>query len=213
MSGQERRCGPRNGHSEVAVFYAEGDYPEETTELQKHELFTAGGWDVIPIPSVEGEWSPEKERAYLVSVGFEGSKTLRLISRAEPDLVYVLLPDPGVKEEYVARALAQNSSLIDMLRDESEDIVRANAGDAIEAWKKLDEAAVEDRRAANFYYACCGTKPHSLALALRASVLKHPAVLYIVPDRHKVVDVRPLGVYWRFDLRDMTSLTGSDDVR
>lgn len=192
--------------SHVSVFYAEGNYPEEATEESRYELFTEGGWDAIPVPSLEGEWTPNKRRAYVVSVGFEGSKTLRLISREEPDDVYILFPDPGVRPEYVVRAWKRNTTLLRQLRSVQDDVVRANAGDAIEAWKKLDQAHREHSEEQNVYYVCCGTKPHSLALALRATVLKYPAVLYIVPDRHKVVDVEPLGVFWQFDLQDMTSV-------
>jgi hypothetical protein len=98
--------------SHVSVFYAEGHYPEESTEEAKHDLFTTGGWAAVAIPGLEGEWSPTKRRAYFVSVGFEGSKTLRLISLEEPDDVYVLFPDPGVKKEYIERAWQRNSTLL-----------------------------------------------------------------------------------------------------
>jgi hypothetical protein len=191
---------------EVTFFYAEGNYPEEASEESRYELFTEGGWDAVPIPSLEGEWAPTKRRAYVVSVGFEGSKTLRLISREEPDDVYILFPDPGVRPEYVERAWDRNVALIRQLRDSESDVIRANAGDAIAAWKTLDHACKDKPEEQNVYYVCCGTKPHSLALALRAMVLRYPAVLYIVPDRHKVVIVDPLGIFWRFDIKDMTAI-------
>jgi hypothetical protein len=192
--------------SHVTVFYAEGNYSEDSSEESRHELFTKGGWDAIPIPSLEGEWAPNKRRAYLVSVGFEGSKTLRLISREEPDDIYVLFPDPGVKLEYVQRAREQNKTLMSLLPDPSHDVIRAAAGDAIDAWKQLDVASREQPSEQNVYYVCCGTKSHSLALALRALVLRYPAVLYILPDQHKVAETHPLGVYWRFDIKDVTAL-------
>ncbi|MCH8043055.1 MAG: hypothetical protein IID44_04990 [Planctomycetes bacterium] len=198
--------------SEVTVFYSEGDYPEEESEEDQHELFTAGGWDAVPVPGLEGEWDPDKKRAYLVSVGFEGSKTLRLVSRKEPDEVSLLFPDPGVKPEYVDRTRKRNAPLIKRFRIPDDRIIRSDAGDAIEAWKRLEEASIERPDEQNVYYVCCGTKPHSLALALRALTLRYPALLYIVPDRHRVVDVDALGVFWRFDLVDMSSLEAYDHL-
>lgn len=198
--------------NELTVYYAEGNYPEEQSEEDQHELFTAGGWDVLPIAGLEGDWDPVKKRAYLVSVGFEGSKTLRLVSREEPDEVSLLFPDPGVKEGYVSRTWERNKPLIERFRIRDNQIIRSNAGDAIEAWSRLGAASIEEPAEQNVYYVCCGTKAHSLALALRAVVLRYPALLYIVPDRHRVVDVEPLGVYWRFDVKDMSSLGTSNDL-
>ena len=193
--------------SEVTFFYAEGKYPEEKSKEEQHELFTTGRWDSIPIPGLHGVWDPEKRRAYVVSIGFEGSKTLRLVSREEPDNVSVLFPDPGVKPEYVGRAARNNATLLKAFRVADERIIRAAAGDAIAAWKALSVSTVDVPEEQNVYYVCCGTKPHSLALGLRALVADYPAVLYIVPDRHRVADTEPLGVFWRYDIRDVTSLT------
>lgn len=191
---------------EISCYYAEGDYPEEQSEEDQHELFTAGGWDAVPVPSLEGEWDPGKQRAYVVSVGFEGSKTLRLVSREEPDTIAVLFPDPGVKQDYAERTRRLNTPLFERFRIQEQQVVRASAGDAIEAWEQLDHFQFECRDEQNLYYICCGTKAHTLAMTLRAIVLRYPAVLYVVPDRHRVAEVKPLGVYWRFDIADMSSV-------
>ena len=44
----------------VSFFYAEGTYPDESNDEEKHDLFTAGGWDAVAIPGLEGDWDPEK---------------------------------------------------------------------------------------------------------------------------------------------------------
>lgn len=192
--------------SRVAFFYAEGSYPEEKSDADRHELFTQGGWEAMEIPGFEGAWDPEKPRMYLVSVGFEGSKTLRLIAKSEPDRVEVLFPDPGVKHEYVERTWKNNKPLFDTFRIEQSAAIRAHAGDAIAAWKALSERDCEEPAHENAYYLCCGTKSHSLALGLRALTLQSPAVLYISPDRHRVVDTAPLGAYWLFEIADVSVL-------
>ena len=195
--------------SEVTFFYAEGNYPEEESEEDQHELFTTGTWDSIEIPGLHGVWDPEKRRAYVVSIGFEGSKTLRLVSREGPDDVSVLFPDPGVKPEYVDRTARKNATLLKAFSVPDERIIRAAAGDAIAAWRALSVSTVDVPDEQNVYYVCCGTKPHSLALGLRAMVEDYPTVLYIVPDCHRVANTDPLGVFWRYDVRNVTALTGT----
>lgn len=191
---------------QITFFYAEGEYPQEKSKQDKHELFTSGGWDVKPVPGLFGEWDPDKDRHYFVSIGFEGSKTLRLVSREEPDKVSLLFPEPGFKGEYVDRTYERNQALIDKYQIQETNILRSSAGDAIEGWKLLTESEIEDVDRSNVYYVCCGTKPHSLSLALRALISRNPALLYVSPDRHRVVDVDPNGVFWRYDLKDMSAM-------
>jgi hypothetical protein len=199
--------------NQVTLFYAEGEYPEEKNPEDIHELFTTGGWEVLPIPGLEGEWDPNKKRMYLTSVGFEGSKTLRLISREEPDEVSLLFPDPGVKKSYTKRTNERNQSLIDRFQIKDKNIIRSSASDAVKSWKELSKVSLEKPENNNIFYVCCGTKPQSLALAMRSIVLDYPAVLYIKPDRHKVLQVNPLGKYWRYDIKDMSSLEMLDNEK
>jgi len=87
-----------------------------------------------------------------------------------------------------------------------EQIIAARAGDAIEAWRKMAERPPDNFSRENSCYLCRGTKPHALALGLRALSLGTPTVLYNVPERHKVVDVKPAGHFWRYDIRDLSIL-------
>ena len=92
------------------------------------------------------------------------------------------------------------------MQQENPQIVRAPAGDAVKAWKQLDDAGLERPTEENTYYLCSGTKPHALALGLRAMVLEYPTVLYNIPDEHKVTKTIPRGRYWRYDITDVTSI-------
>lgn len=198
---------------QVSYLYAEGVYPEETTEADRHEMFTEGGWEAVPIPGLEGEWQADKPWLYLVSVGFEGSKTLRLVSRAEPDQLEVLFPDPPVQDGYVARTRDRNTMLFERFNIGETRITRAGASDAITAWQKLTAVGESSAGQANCILVCCGSKPHSLALALRATTHRELSVHYIIPDRHRVVDVKPNGKYWRYDVRDVTAASSRGEAR
>lgn len=190
--------------SRFSLFYAEGKYPDPGSQLEI--AFTGGKWRALPAPGLEGKFRPEKRRFFLVSAGFEGWKALRVLAKADPDRVSLLFPDPGVIERYAERTRRDNQSLIDQYIIPEEQILKAEAGDAIGAWKMLSERMPEQPDTENCYFLCCGTKPHAVALGLRAIATKHPAVLYAQPDEHKVVPVVPSGIYWRFDVSDVTAI-------
>jgi hypothetical protein len=188
---------------QVDLSYAEGKYPEPSTDRQgiKREVaFTSGTWRAVAVPGLEGLFDPGKKRFYLVSVGFEGWKTLRVVSRADPDRVSVLMPSPGVIEGYEKRSMINNQDLIARYKIPEEQIARAPAGDAIAAWKALDHCQLERPDQENSFFLCCGTKAHSLGLTLRAAVRPGPAVLYYRPEDHVVVDIAAAGVFWRYEI-------------
>lgn len=190
----------------ISVAYAEGTYPDQTTGRHGAEeiKLTDGHWKAVAIPYYEGSYSPRKNRFYLTSVGFEGWKTLRVVSRADPDRVSVLFPDPGFKPEYAERTKEANKDLIKLFCIPNDQIVSAAAGDAIGAWNALTDASLERKDSENAYFLCCGSKPHSLALGLRALALGYPAVLYNLPEGHSAVSVVSNGVFWRYDLKSST---------
>jgi hypothetical protein len=188
----------------VTVFYAEGTYKKNRED---HEFaFTGGRWRTVPVPYLSGLCDPGKERFYLVSVGFEGSKTMRVVTRADPDRVSVLFPNPGIADEYVKISRDANSALIQSYCIPKEQIIEAEAGDAIAAWKRLAEVNPDRPQDEGSYYLCCGTKSHAIALALRALALENPAVLYNLPEEHKVHETEAAGTFWKFEITDVSSL-------
>lgn len=190
--------------SRISVMYAEGRYPQGQRGETEDIAFTEGQWKAIAIPALEGHYAPGRKRFFLVSIGFEGWKTMRVVGRGDPDRVSILRPNPGTQPEYLERVAEDNAALIKQYCIPREQIVDAPAGDAIAAWRALTSAAVERPVEENSYYLCSGTKSHSLALGLRAMCLGTPAVLYNLPEGHRVVPIEATGRYWRFDIQSLT---------
>lgn len=188
----------------VTMFYAEGRYSEDSERSEF--AFTGGHWRTVPVPCLEGVCAPGKECFYLVSIGFEGSRTLRIVSRADPYRVSILFPNPGTHPDYIPRTERNNQELMNQFRVPPEQIVHARAGDAVDAWRALAKASLDRPEKENSFYVCCGTKAHAVALALRALSLEYPAVLYNIPEEHRVHETQPSGNYWRFDIRDVSAL-------
>src|ERR1700682_3552948 len=100
--------------------------------------------------------------------GLRGVKTARALEKADPDTVSVLMPVPGVARRYSAETLKRNQEVIDRYCIPKRQIVSAHAADAVGAWKNLAKAKLERPRDEEVSYLLCGTKPHSLAMVLRA---------------------------------------------
>jgi hypothetical protein len=181
--------------------YNEAEYEEK----QKTELFTRGSWEDVEIPGFAGALNPGQPRVYVVSVGFEGAKTLRFVNRADPDRIAVLFPKPGYRDEYPERTWRQNQTLFSdygIADLASQAVVTAPAGDAVRALQALSAAQLEGSGRENVYYLCCGPKPHSLALALRAITANAGVVLYPKPSAHRESEIRPSAEYWLYSVED-----------
>jgi hypothetical protein len=189
--------------SHLYVFYAEGAYQEDRTI--PGYAFTGGHWSTVAGPYLSGYFQPAKPRHYLVSGGFEGDKTFRAVSRADPDKVSLLLSKPGICAEYEKRSRVANRSLVQEFAIPKNNILYSPASDAIATWKKLADWN-RCRGAENMSYLCCGTKPHALGMVLDAVTFEDAAVLYNVPDEHRVHETESNGVFWAYDVRDLSAL-------
>jgi hypothetical protein len=189
----------------VTVLYAEGKYGKTPIPLTVDYPFTVGHWQAHPVPFLFGNAAPTRKKHFIVSVGFEGRRTARVLSKEDPDRVSVLFPRPGVRRGYVEQAWERNKETIEEYRIPKSNIINAPAGDAIAVWKNLANASLERPGLEEVSYLCCGTKPHSLGMALRAACLDFPTVLYNRPEAHSFVDVWPTGVYWQYEIRDLSS--------
>ena len=191
--------------SEIVMFYAEAEYPVVATAPDASEGFTVGRWEPIPVPDLHGTYDPLKKRFYLVSVGFEGSKTFTAVARADPDRVGLLFPRPGFQSGYELKSAEQSRQLRDEYDIPDDAVIEAPAGDAIAAWRELTLREIERPEDENSFFLLSGTKPHSVALALRAMSLGSPALLYNRPTTHKELAIKPSGRYWTYRIVDTTA--------
>lgn len=189
--------------SEIVFTYAEAQYPVEEKPIDRYEMFTSGRWETLAVPGLVGRYDPALARHYVVAVGFEGSKTRRVVMRADPDKVTALFPDPAVEPAYVKRTMANNLPMFTEWGIAEGDLVRAGAADVIGAAQALVSSGVLVSEA-NLFFLCAGTKPHALAMGLLALTVGTPAVLYVKPASHKEVHITPRGTYWTYTVTDVT---------
>ncbi len=185
-------------------FYAEGRY--DAQQDVRDVLFSGGGWERKPVPFLEGKSNPSLGWYYVVAAGFDGNWIKKILLQEEPDRVGLLVPIPGVAATYEQRCLDAIRPIIEEFIVPPEFQTHAHAADAVQAWQRLTAMNHEKWEAEQVAYLCCGTKPHALAMALRALVHRYPAVLYFLPERYTVVPVEEAGTFWRYSITDHSSL-------
>lgn len=190
----------RNKSRQIDVFYSEGSYTDD--EKDSVNVFTEGSWDSLPIRSLEGMFDPAKTTYLLVSTGFEGRKTLRAVRNRDPDRISILLPNPGLTEKITERTKVENQDLIEEYKVPESEVLSAPAADLISAMRVLDKHP-ERVASENIFYLCCGTKPHSLALALRACLNPNCAVIYHKPESYKTRSTMSAGTYWLYQIYNL----------
>lgn len=188
---------------EIVIAYCEGIYPPTPRSYGGMEeiSFKGGASQAIPVPGYLGDYEPSREKLFVVSVGFDGWKTLNQLCRKEPDQVAVLIGDPGVIPGYAERTRRANSALLERFAVLERDIIRADAGDAIAAWKALADWTLDARDQFNISFLCAGNKPHSLALALRAMSIGNVTLLYNRAARSEPVAVDFSGMFWSYSVK------------
>ncbi|GEM_PF-4401406 len=183
---------------DVLIYYSEAFYGKDSESVQ----FTEGEWATFPVPGCEGIFSPLHKNLVLVSTGFEGKKTLRSVYEREPDRVSLLVPDPGFTPEMTERTRTENERIVEYYKIPEDQIRSAGAADLVEALGQL-ESGLERFEYENVYYLCCGTKPHSLALAIRSCLHPAVAVLYNQPESYKFSPAIQRGSFWLYCVENL----------
>jgi hypothetical protein len=197
--------------SEISVLYTEGEYDKAAYQEDLTDVpFSLGRWSNLPIPFLHGEINPSRRRHYIVSVGFEGIKTARVLSRDDPERITIIYPIPGVLPEYDEEVRRRNADIVERFKIPSDQILSVAAGEAVAVWRELARASQSWERDEDLYFLCCGTKAHSLGMALHTLLARTPTVLYNVPDRHSFVDVEPSGHFAVFSICDLSAPTRQD---
>lgn len=188
--------------SQIVASYSEAKYTNSLNEV----AFTSGNWKTLQIPGFEGSYKPAKERAYIVSVGFEGSKTHRVLSRAEPNVVKVLFPSPGFDAGYPEETFTRNSGLFEAFNIKRHELINCHAGDAISVFTAAKEAMSALAPRYNVFCVCSGTKPHSLGLVLAALVENSSVLLYNIPEEYVKLSMHPTGRIWTYRISNLSAI-------
>lgn len=181
----------------LTFFNATGHY-EKNQKGPEVYSFTEGFEEYMWMPGFWGQPDPRLPWTYFFFLGFEGDRSYGTYDRFEPRYVKALIADPGYRPNYCEIAIEKNRQFIE---NAFPDIVNADAADAVEAWKKIDECINKIPFDTNICIVPLGTKPHAIAGGLSAITNWNFALLYVKPKGHKVRDIAKGDFVWKYEIR------------
>jgi len=186
----------------ISFFYSEGTYKTGISDYVQ----TKGEWKLKKISEFNSKNNPAHKWLYIVSAGFEGNRYRSLIAKYEPDLIGILIPDPGFHIDYEKKVWDECQPLIYDFNIPDSSIVRAPAGDAISAWEALITPSL-NKKDYNITYLTLGPKPHALAMGLHAFLNDNIFVTCRIPEEgYMRIEVEPTEIFWRYDIENLIFL-------
>jgi len=182
---------------ELTLFNATGNYEKGASPSDAYS-FTEGSAEYIWIPWLWGRLDPRKDWIYFFLLGFEGDRSYAIYDRFEPKFVEALLSDPGYTKDYAKIAKENN---LQFLQESCVYPLTADAADAIQAWRVIDECISKYAYDYNVCIVPLGPKPHAIGGGLSALTDGYKAVLYSQPKSHKVKDVPPGDYIWKYVIK------------
>jgi hypothetical protein len=183
-------------------FYAEGEYvwPSRTSR----KLFTRSEWVLCPVPGLEGQLDPSKERGFLVSAGWESPKVKRVLCKYFPNQISFLEANPGFNPSYTEESKKAVKDILKYVSVAGKEYLNrqkmeAPAGNTESAYDVLIDGLRNDIWGdddKNWTLLPCGPKPHALAMALVALCVPAYCLVYPTTRGYVVHDAIPTGIDW-----------------
>ena len=185
--------------AKLSFFYSEAEYELTRNNYEGDK----GDWRLVTIPDFGGEFNPEYNELFILSLGLDGPRYARLLTKEEPDNVGLLLPYPGVNEEYSNLILKQSNNLKEKFFIPNDNIIKTPVGDAIAVWKSLQDLVKKNPKY-NITFLNFGPKPHVLGMGLYALLNEKIFMTYRIPKSgYNRVKAHPTGIFWQYDVENL----------
>lgn len=194
-------CIAKNYVNRFALFYSEGEYVINDNNDALDIFFSSSGEETVIVPNT-GSTKEEEESVFIFSLGFEANFIIDEIIKWEPNYVVFLCANPGYTRAYEEKVGEEINRIVKIceLPTSRYKIINAIAGDAIGAWKTLEESDYPGKGKMHVVHYVIGTKPHCLAMTLNAIVSNNVIVKYRYVKKYNKRDVTANGQFWRYDI-------------
>lgn len=180
----------------ISFFYSEGEYSDDFEE-------GLGEWEISELTEIDNPFSYSHKNLFILSSGFEEKKYRREISNYEPENIGILLPYPGFIDKYSIRAKKICKQLKKEFNIPKENIIHADAGDAISAWEQLKKDCL-NKNNSNIIYFPFGPKPHVLAMGIHAYLQKNCHLMYRIPKSgYNKSEVKSIDQFWEYEIKNL----------
>lgn len=198
-------CIVKNYTRKISFFYSEGEYSSAPEDDDLDEFFSSYGKTTEIVP-YSGFTRKEGKSLFVFSLGFESKFIIDEIIQKDPNYVVFLCANPGYTPEYVSTVEREIKRIVGFCELPDSGYTKDNsaAGDAIDAWKKLENTLYIHIKDAHIVNYVTGTKPHCLAMALNGLVNDNIVVKYRIAEKYKRRDVKSNGIFWRYDITNLS---------
>lgn len=126
--------------------------------------------DVSIVPTMKSTYKAHKDVCLVIFLGYEHERALAVRDNIEPNITYVVIPDPPYKEDWRGRTEKYNSSLISSLPKER--VLRSHSREPSSTYSLLSTVLHNKHEKFNWFFSPLGTKLQAIGLFFY--VVDHP---------------------------------------
>jgi hypothetical protein len=174
---------------------------EYISDVPSHNQFSEGYNRDIYIPNYAGSPDFSKPWKYIFILGWEGTRSLSVLKKCEPDSVEIIITKPGYKEGYEVEVVKNNRPfLLDCGVPESH-YIYVDAGNPVQIVREIETIFMRSKDVYNLCIVPLGVKPHGLGAGIYGCLNNDVSVMYQVPKKYKLHEVKRGKYVWLYIIK------------
>lgn len=171
--------------------------------------FSDGTRSDIYIPGYYGGVDHNKPTLFIFLIGFEGSRSLKILQENEPDEAIVIVADPGYEKANAEFSLVKNSHFLMEVGIDVQDnsiaqkrLIRLPIYDIGKVCETIIKIYSDHKDRYSIRLVPLGPKPHAIGAALAAICQPEMSVMYQVPKKYVLSETKSSGEYWLYRINE-----------
>ncbi len=173
---------------------------EYVDNVPSHNQFSEGYSKDIYIPYYEGNPDFSKPWKYIFLLGWEGTRSLAILKKCEPDSVGVIITKPGYKMGYEGKVLTNNKSFLMECDVPDKDYIYVDAGNPVQIIREIEALYTKSKDIFNICIVPLGVKPHGLGAGIFGCINNDVSIMYQVPKKYKLHEIKRGEKVWLYKI-------------
>ncbi|PXV58803.1 hypothetical protein CLV62_14415 [Dysgonomonas alginatilytica] len=184
---------------DLHILNVSGNYQSIDTEVHMH--FSKGISKDIYIPYFAGQPDFSKPWKYIFLLGFEGDRSLSILKKCEPISCVAIVADPGYAHNYKEMALKNNECFLKEVGLKNDDLIFSDVGNIIEIYKIINNIYINIKGEMNLCIVPLGPKTHALGAGLFGYVNSEISIMYQVPQKYFLKEIKRGKYMWLYKIK------------
>lgn len=173
---------------------------EYVSNAPSHNQFSEGYSRDIYIPNYAGNPDFSKPWKYVFLLGWEGTRSLSVLKKCEPDSIEIIITKPGYKSGYEVEVLENNKSFLLDCGVQESNYIYADAGNPLQIIREIETIYLKSKDVFNLCIVPLGVKPHGLGAGLFGCLNNDVSIMYQIPKRYKLHEVKRGQYIWLYKI-------------